>query len=208
VRARVECRAAPRRAETAHRTSAGAPVTVPLASFASGGLVRHAWIQDSPWDDGLTFDQAQLGHQQFGETRRTPAHPAWRHSGSQIFRGVIAPSSGLDRSRSGLVRALDRHRSRPADAGLQGCSSRQGDQGWSTVFEPPQPTGRPALRLGSWIAELPLESLSRRRRDVPESLPMLASRTITGLGAPEAVGHGHGRPGVAGVQPLAGEETP
>ena len=76
----------------------GAPVTVPLATFASGGLVRHAWIQDSLWDDGLTFEQAQflIDTNKLGETGSGSAD--MRHSGGQIFRGVIAPtpaSTGL-----------------------------------------------------------------------------------------------------------------
>ncbi len=75
-----------------------APVTVPLAAVTSGGLVRHAWLQDATWDDGWTFETAKLliDTDKLGELGSSSV--AMRHSGGQIFRGVIAPtpaSTGL-----------------------------------------------------------------------------------------------------------------
>jgi len=75
-----------------------APLTVPLAKFTDGGLVRHAWIQDSTWDDGQTFETADLliETDKLGETGSSSV--AMAHSGGQIFRGVVDPqpaSTGL-----------------------------------------------------------------------------------------------------------------
>ncbi len=76
-----------------------APVTVPLSSIASGGLVRRAWIQDSTWDDGWTFAKAELlvDTDKLGETGSSLAR--MRHSGGQIFRGAVLPAP----SSTGLV---------------------------------------------------------------------------------------------------------
>ncbi|HEX5009791.1 MAG TPA: FG-GAP-like repeat-containing protein [Planctomycetota bacterium] len=75
-----------------------APVTVTLATITSGGLVRHAWIQDSVWDDGRTFETARLlmDTDKLGETGSSSA--AMSHIGGQIFRGLVQPapaSTGL-----------------------------------------------------------------------------------------------------------------
>jgi hypothetical protein len=75
-----------------------APATVPLAAITSGGLVRHAWLQDATWDDGRAFATARLriDTDKLGELGSSSA--AMRHSGGQLFRGVIAPapaSTGL-----------------------------------------------------------------------------------------------------------------
>src|SRR5262249_4059712 len=75
-----------------------APATVPLATLASGGLVRHAWIQDATWDDGRTFESASLlvDTDKLGETSSSAV--PMLHVGGQIFRGVVQPqpsSTGL-----------------------------------------------------------------------------------------------------------------
>lgn len=70
----------------------GSPLTIPLAAIPFGGLVRHAWIQDSVWDDGQTFATAELliDTDKLGETSSSAV--AMRHSGGQVWRGVLAPS--------------------------------------------------------------------------------------------------------------------
>ena len=75
------------------------PLTVPLATVASAGLVRHAWIEGSLWDDGWTFETANLliDTDKLGETSSSSVPMA--HSGGQIFRGVVLPSP----SSTGLV---------------------------------------------------------------------------------------------------------
>lgn len=75
-----------------------APLTVPLATITSGGYVHHAWIQDSLWDDGQTFETARLliDTVKLGEFGSSIIPMA--HSGGQIFRGVVQPapvSTGL-----------------------------------------------------------------------------------------------------------------
>jgi hypothetical protein len=69
-----------------------APTTVPLAAIASGGLVRHAWLQDATWDDGWTFATARLlvDTNKLGELGSSSV--AMRHGGGQVFRGAIAPT--------------------------------------------------------------------------------------------------------------------
>jgi hypothetical protein len=76
-----------------------APATVPLATLTSGGLVRHAWLQDATWDDGWTFGTAELliETEKLGETSASSV--AMSHSGGQIFRGIVNPSP----SSTGLV---------------------------------------------------------------------------------------------------------
>jgi FG-GAP-like repeat len=90
-----------------------APATVPLATVTSGGLVRHAWLQDATWDDGWTFETAQLliDTAKLGETSSSSVPMS--HSGGQIFRGVVLPqpsSKGLVGMRvSYQVQASDPH---------------------------------------------------------------------------------------------------
>jgi hypothetical protein len=76
-----------------------APGTVPLATVTSGGLVRHAWLQDATWDDGWTFETAKLviDTDKLGETSSSSV--AMTHSGGQVFRGVVHPAP----SSTGLV---------------------------------------------------------------------------------------------------------
>jgi len=76
-----------------------APLTVPLATIASAGLVSHAWIQDSLWDDGQAFETARLliDTVKLGETSSSIVPMS--HSGGQIFRGVVQPAP----SSTGLV---------------------------------------------------------------------------------------------------------
>ncbi len=88
-----------------------APVTVPLTTVTSGGLVRHAWLQDATWDDGWTFETARLlfDTEKLGETSSSSVPMG--HSGGQIFRGVVLPppsSTGLVGMRVGYrVQASD-----------------------------------------------------------------------------------------------------
>ena len=76
-----------------------APLTVPLAAIASGGLVRHAWLQGETWDDGQTFETAELlvDTDKLGEASSSSV--PMRHSGGQIFRGLVDPAP----SSTGLV---------------------------------------------------------------------------------------------------------
>jgi hypothetical protein len=89
-----------------------APATVPLATLAGPGLVRHAWIQDSMWDDGVTYTQAELLFEIDARGGASAGSSPMRHSGGQIFRGVLrpppCPGGGLVGARlSYRVRASD-----------------------------------------------------------------------------------------------------
>jgi FG-GAP-like repeat len=66
-----------------------APVTLPVGAWTAGGLVRHAWIQDATWDDGWTFETARLLFDTDKLGQSSSGAVRMRHSGGQIFRGVV-----------------------------------------------------------------------------------------------------------------------
>jgi len=123
-----------------------APLTVPLAKFTDGGLVRHAWIQDSTWDDGQTFETADLliETDKLGETGSSSV--AMAHSGGQIFRGVVDPqpaSTGLvGMSVSYRIEAIDPN-GNSADSGVESfviCGSETYGAGSMALAAVGQPT--------------------------------------------------------------------
>jgi hypothetical protein len=132
----------------------GGDVTVSLDALASGGLVRHAWIQDSTWDDGQTFVTAEL----LFETR-DGGGTGWgsvpmQHSGGQVFRGVLRLPpcpTGQVGTRVGyrvLARDANGNTSVSGSQSLVVCGSeRLGPQGSMTLDASAEPTLGAGLAL-------------------------------------------------------------
>ncbi len=121
-----------------------APMTVPLATVTSDGLVRHAWIQDSVWDDGWTYETARLliDTDKLGETSSSSV--SMSHSGGQIFRGVVRPAP----SSTGLVGMSVSYRVQASDP--NGNTSVSGAEGFVICgSETYGPAGSIALAAGA-----------------------------------------------------------